>query len=134
MPTSEQIRECKAKLEESRRNLTEEMEHLRESSAALDEGQGASDLADASQAQYDKQFVGRLSETDKRLLDRVNAALARINAKDYGICVDCGEEIPFRRLLAVPYGERCVACQEIAERDAKNRSSGPSNEPAGFDD
>lgn len=44
------------------------------------------------------------------------AALARLDAGDYGTCVDCGEPIPERRLLAQPFAVRCLACQERAER------------------
>ena len=44
------------------------------------------------------------------------AALARLDTGDYGTCVDCGEPIPERRLLAQPFAVRCLACQERAER------------------
>ncbi|HYF57648.1 MAG TPA: TraR/DksA C4-type zinc finger protein [Burkholderiaceae bacterium] len=44
------------------------------------------------------------------------AALARLEAGDYGTCVDCGEEIPSARLEARPFAARCIACQERAER------------------
>jgi DnaK suppressor protein len=44
------------------------------------------------------------------------AALARLDAGDYGTCVDCSEPIPERRLLAQPFAVRCLGCQERAER------------------
>lgn len=37
---------------------------------------------------------------------------------NYGICEDCGENIPEKRLAAVPHATRCVGCQKSAE-DAK---------------
>ncbi len=43
-------------------------------------------------------------------------ALARLDAGDYGNCVDCGEPIPERRLMAQPFAVRCLDCQERAER------------------
>ncbi|WP_204350221.1 TraR/DksA family transcriptional regulator [Klebsiella pneumoniae] len=34
----------------------------------------------------------------------------------YGICVDCGEAIPFLRLQAQPTAMRCLPCQTACER------------------
>jgi DnaK suppressor protein len=34
----------------------------------------------------------------------------------YGACVDCGEDIPERRLEALPDALRCVPCQSRADR------------------
>jgi RNA polymerase-binding transcription factor DksA len=44
------------------------------------------------------------------------AALARLEAGDYGTCVDCGETIPAPRLQAQPFAIRCIGCQERRER------------------
>ena len=42
----------------------------------------------------------------------INRALARVDAGDYGICLNCGEAIEPRRLEALPYAELCVSCAE----------------------
>jgi RNA polymerase-binding transcription factor len=42
----------------------------------------------------------------------IDAALARIKNGDYGICAKCGEEIPEKRLEALPYVTTCVKCAE----------------------
>ncbi|MBP9748999.1 TraR/DksA C4-type zinc finger protein [Patescibacteria group bacterium] len=34
----------------------------------------------------------------------------------YGICCDCGEDIPAKRLEAVPGAIRCRSCQEEVEK------------------
>lgn len=47
---------------------------------------------------------------------RLRAALAAIDAGTYGICVDCGAEIPEGRLRALPDSVRCVPCQRAASR------------------
>lgn len=47
---------------------------------------------------------------------RLRAALAAIDAGTYGICVDCGSEIPEGRLRALPDSVRCVPCQRLASR------------------
>ncbi len=42
----------------------------------------------------------------------IDAALARIKSGSYGICAKCGEEIPEKRLIALPYATTCVNCAE----------------------
>lgn len=49
-------------------------------------------------------------------LERLARARAAIAAGTYGICVDCGAEIPAGRLQAIPDAERCVPCQGRAVR------------------
>ena len=49
--------------------------------------------------------------TDSRDLGGIEAALARIAAGTYGVCVDCGREIPRGRLEARPQAERDLDCE-----------------------
>jgi DnaK suppressor protein len=52
---------------------------------------------------------------------RAQRALEKLvqSPDDAGTCEDCGEDIPWGRLKAMPYAELCVACQ--AKRDAPDR-------------
>lgn len=54
-------------------------------------------------------------ERDERELRAVERALARLHEPEYGVCADCGEDIPFSRLNANPVATRCAACQTRAE-------------------
>lgn len=49
-------------------------------------------------------------------LDQVNRALARLNAGEYGLCMDCEEPIAEARLNALPYATLCIQCAEEAEQ------------------
>jgi len=49
-------------------------------------------------------------------LQALDAALARMTAGNYGICDDCGDEIPLERLRANPGATRCVRCQSVFEK------------------
>lgn len=49
-------------------------------------------------------------------LDEVDEALRRITDGTYGICVDCGQPIPDKRLEALPASARCMDCQSKSER------------------
>ena len=52
----------------------------------------------------------------ERRRSQLERALEAIEAGTYGICVDCGGEIPAGRLDALPDAERCVDCQRLASR------------------
>lgn len=73
----------------------------------------------------DQQAVGRLSRMDAlqnqamaKALDgrrsteaqRLRAALARLDAGEYGYCDDCGDRIPDGRLALDLAATRCVSC------------------------
>jgi DnaK suppressor protein len=48
-------------------------------------------------------------------LRAIEEALRKIDAGTYGICDDCEEEIPPKRLNVMPFALRCVDCQEKHE-------------------
>lgn len=45
-----------------------------------------------------------------------NAALDRIQAGVYGVCIDCGDDITYERLDAYPTAKRCIKCQRLHEK------------------
>jgi DnaK suppressor protein len=55
---------------------------------------------------------------DRKLAHSIEDALTRLRTNgDFGICVDCGCEIPFERLREVPWTQRCARDEERFERD-----------------
>jgi DnaK suppressor protein len=88
--------------------------------------------ADAAQpVELDQSRVGRLSRMDtmqqqamaqesqrrrETALKRIDAALARVDAGDYGYCVTCDEPIAEKRLAVDPAAPLCVACAGKRER------------------
>jgi DnaK suppressor protein len=74
------------------------------------------DVADHAQAN-EQQEMGLV--TRERLAERINrltAALERVDNGTYGICIECGRPIEKARLEAIPEVERCRECQEKQER------------------
>lgn len=55
-------------------------------------------------------------ERDIAELQDIAEACARMDRGVYGLCVDCGVQIPLARLQAQPAAARCVPCQEVFER------------------
>jgi len=97
-------------------------------------GDGLTDeLADYDQHPADQgteTFEQELDETTLMILEeeelRVREARAELDKGRYGICVDCGEEIPTERLDAIPESVRCVKDQRLYEARLRQRWVGPS--------
>lgn len=75
-----------------------------------DSGQLSDD--DQAQALHDQFVTLEFQQRCYQTLREINTALDRLTTGDYGICVDCGEPINYRRLLAIPWAARCLQCQE----------------------
>jgi len=72
---------------------------------------------DESAAHYaDDEVRDALSRHDDDELQQIGAAIARMDLHRYGVCISCGEEIPYERLVATPFAARCIACQGDADR------------------
>jgi len=72
-------------------------------------------------------FAGGKPETVDEIAERqreirelayITDALVRIHSPDFGLCADCGGEIPFSRLHANPIATRCRLCQDAHEHAA----------------
>lgn len=74
------------------------------------------DYDDAPQRAHEREVDMALSELDRQELGQIGRALGRLDDEDFGICIDCGQTIPFERLKAEPYALRCVACESQRER------------------
>ena len=60
-----------------------------------------------------EQFISRCVQMlDYQTLHQIEAALERLAAGDYGVCLACGEAISPKRLTAIPWAEYCISCQE----------------------
>jgi len=55
-------------------------------------------------------------EREVRELVYLESSLKRLHEPEFGLCTDCGTEIPFARLQANPIAVRCLACQRRHER------------------
>jgi DnaK suppressor protein len=80
------------------------------------------DLNDQATAEMDQHFMLSLKERERNLLKQIDDALARLATDRYGICEECGEEIPLRRLQARPMTTLCIACKTLQEQDEKIRN------------
>jgi DnaK suppressor protein len=73
-------------------------------------------MADVGSDNFEQEFTLSLMENDEETLDRIEAALERIEEGVYGSCIECGGRIPKTRLNAIPYTPYCVKCASALEQ------------------
>lgn len=76
---------------------------------------GTSDPGDEGMATMMSDLTNAEVLRDVSELRDILAAHRRMAAGTYGICIDCGDDIPYARLAAYPTAKRCVRCQTIRE-------------------
>ncbi len=79
------------------------------------DGEATQDIADKAANSYTKEFLFSLSNTERNLLQQVDAALVRIDGRRFGVCAACENDMNLKRLEAVPWARLCLPCQEKQE-------------------
>lgn len=74
------------------------------------------DEIDAASSESGLAFIGRLREREQVLLQKIDAALRKIDSGTYGTCISCDEDIGTQRLLARPVADLCIDCKSQQER------------------
>lgn len=64
----------------------------------------------------DQEVVDALGNEAREELRLISGALQRLESGDYGVCRECGEEIPVERLRIAPIAEFCVDCANELDR------------------
>jgi DnaK suppressor protein len=75
------------------------------------------DPADRATAESDRAFTLRLRDRERKLIKKIQQALTRIEEGEFGICVECGDEIGTARLKARPMTTLCINCKSKQEED-----------------
>lgn len=79
-------------------------------------GREPGDSGDLSMADAVADLNITLADRQIRELRDIDAAFARMKEGNFGLCVDCGADIPPPRLLAYPTANRCMVCQQRHEQ------------------
>ncbi|WP_217587337.1 TraR/DksA C4-type zinc finger protein [Lentibacillus saliphilus] len=114
MLTHEQLAECKSLLQERQARLIQQVEdHFGKTYEFIKESTGELSNYDNHPADHGTELFERgkdvaLNEHAEAELEDINKALHAIADGAYGICVDCGRDIPFERLQAVPTADKCI--------------------------
>ena len=79
---------------------------------SMDTNTRQGDLADQASGNNEVHIHLKLKQTDAKILQAIDEALARIERGTYGVCRDCGEPIAEARLNAIPWTRVCISCKE----------------------
>jgi DnaK suppressor protein len=75
----------------------------------------SADPTDVTQHLGEREIACRSLSRNASLVRDVRAGLKRLTEGTYGVCVDCGQPISPKRLAAMPWASRCIACQNHVE-------------------
>jgi len=81
-----------------------------------EENQNHPDLADRASSETDRAIELRARDRQRKLINKIDEALARVDDGTYGYCEETGEPISIRRLEARPIATLSVEAQERHER------------------
>lgn len=102
--------------------LAEKQEILVKSKQDLDVDMDG-DETDEIQAKILLGIANQLNIRNSAKLSQIEEALKRIEDKSYGLCQDCEEKIPEKRLLSNPHFQTCISCAEERELEQKQRKN-----------
>jgi DnaK suppressor protein len=106
----------RVELQRRRRVLLETFRRAVEELDALRSAERDPEFEEGAQTEHEAFTLARLGENQRRELQQIDAAIARVDAGEYGICRDCEQEIDPRRLGALPYALLCTECAARSER------------------
>jgi len=116
------LRAIKKRLVTEQERLESELHEIRERTSHASELERATELstyddhpADLASETYEREKDLALESNIQNLLDKVNAALEKIDEGTYGICDSCNIEINENRLEALPWASLCRDCQDRVE-------------------
>jgi len=84
---------------------------IRPVQASMETNTRQGDLADQASGNNEVHIQLKLKQTDAKILQAIEDALARIEKGTYGVCRDCGDPIAEARLNAIPWTRVCIACK-----------------------
>ncbi|MGD9949561.1 MAG: RNA polymerase-binding protein DksA [Desulfobulbus sp.] len=79
------------------------------------------DPNDRATVESDRSFELRIRGRERKLMEKIEDALGRIDDGSYGICSGCGEDIAVKRLEARPVAKFCIECKTRQEQREKEQ-------------
>jgi len=98
-------------------------ELLKESNQTLNnlqsDNEAKPDITDRASEEIDRSFELRTRDRERKLINKINSALQRIEDGSYGYCEETGEPIGLKRLEARPVATLSLEAQEMHEKAEK---------------
>jgi RNA polymerase-binding transcription factor len=77
------------------------------------------DLEEIASDTHDTDSLCEIMDIEASQIGQIDMALTKIDNGTYGICEDCGGEIPLIRLEALPFATQCIECKRKAEIEGR---------------
>ncbi len=106
--------DIRKKLEARRDELERRIERIDHDVRQVD-GPLDPDSGEQSVELANDQVLDGIDSVTRMELEAIYRTLARVEQGTFGICIKCNEEIPARRLEALPHSEQCVTCADEDE-------------------
>ncbi len=85
-------------------------------------GKDVPDMNDEASRTMSRRILMEIGDKNFVMLKKIDDALERIDDGEYGVCEECDETIPDKRLDLLPYTSCCVDCQEKLEKETQKAS------------
>ena len=99
----------------------ETLNHLKEENA------NEADFNDRASSETERTFELRTRDRSRKLQEKIDEALKRIQNREYGYCEETGDPIGIRRLEARPIATLCIEAQMRHENYEKNHLDEPQS-------
>ena len=109
------VEEIKQILQKRKAELEEQMRQIHKDTIARPDV--VMDTSDQEQQVMQELLNISLENNEFQEYQMILKALKRIEAGDYGVCIECDKAISPRRLLLYPNATRCLVCQEAFEEN-----------------
>jgi DnaK suppressor protein len=126
MDRSADFDELRRRMTGRRRVLLETRESQQGELRALHSLDRQPEFEEGAQIKLADDVLTTLSESARREVMQLDAALRRMDEGQYGECIECGQEIPIDRLRALPFTLRCQEDEEERERSIRGNAPRPS--------
>jgi DnaK suppressor protein len=120
--TKKEAQELRERLIEERKALAAQHEELEQQTFAANQQEQTGEMlfdeefADAGSGTFEREKDLSLVNNLVDLMDRIDKALAKMDAGTYGLCDRCGRPIEKLRLKALPYANLCIKDKQAEER------------------
>lgn len=114
--TSARYQDLKAMLEDRRREITDSIQGNRQEVASDHDAKERRPDPSRMETSGDNISLA-LWEMRAETVKRIDDALERLIKGTYGRCKECGDEIEYKRLTALPFAIRCKDCEEALENE-----------------
>ena len=117
-----EIERCRNKLNRMREEILSEVGRFKDNTLHQNRKERTGEVSSfathpadmgAETAEHEKAYI--LAAQENNLLSLIDQALTRIEDGSFGVCIECGANIPVERLRAIPYALYCLDCKKKHE-------------------